>query len=64
MKKALLLDSANADIWYNMAIAYYHMQQYDSAKYALLKTLQYKPDSTDATNAKKDLQALSEMKIQ
>jgi len=64
MRKALLLDSANADIWYNMAIAYYHMQQYDSAKYALLKTLQYKPDSTDATNAKKDLQALSEMKIQ
>jgi len=62
IKKALLIDSANADIWYNLAIAYYHTQQYDSARFALLKTLQHKPDSTDAINARKDLQELSQMK--
>jgi tetratricopeptide (TPR) repeat protein len=62
MKKALQIDSENADIWYNMGIAYYHIQEYDSARYAFTKTLQYKPDSMDEINARKDLQALMQMK--
>jgi len=62
MKKALLLDSTNESIWYDLGIAYYHLQQYDSEKYALLKTLQLKPDSFDAVGAKKYLQELEQMK--
>ncbi len=62
MRKAIMLDSANASIWYNMAIAYYQEHEYDSARYAFTKTLQNKPDSMEATNAKKDLQDLSQMK--
>lgn len=62
MKKALLIDSANADIWYNLGIAYYHTHQYDSSRYAFIKTLQNKPDSMDETNARKDLEALEKMK--
>jgi protein O-mannosyl-transferase len=62
IKKALLLDSVNAGIWYNLGIAYYQIQNYDSAKYAFTKTLQNKPDSMDESNAKKDLKDLSHMK--
>ncbi len=59
MKKALTQDSANADAWYNMGIAYNSLQQYDSARYAWMKTLQYRSNDTDAM---KHLQALSQIK--
>jgi len=55
MKKALLYDSANSNIWYNIGGAYFTIQRYDSAKYAWLKALQYKPDNVDAQHG---LQAL------
>ncbi len=58
MKKALLTDSINPDIWYNMGVAYSLIKQYDSAKFAWVKALQYKPDSIDAADAKKGLQDL------
>ncbi len=48
MRKALLHDSTNANIWYNMGGAYFTIQRYDSAKYAWMKTLQYQPDNADA----------------
>ncbi len=59
MKKALVYDSANSDIWYNIGGAYFTIQKYDSAKYAWTKALQYKPDNTDA---QRGLQALSQVK--
>jgi len=59
MKKALLHDSTNADIWYNIGGAYFTTQQYDSAKYAWMKTLQYKPDDADA---QRGLSALTSVK--
>jgi hypothetical protein len=59
MKKALKHDSMNADIWYNLGGAYFTIQQYDSAKYAWLKTLQYKPDNADA---QRGLQAINSVK--
>ncbi len=64
MRKALLIDSTNESIWYDLGIAYYHTQQYDSERYALMKTLQFKPDSFDAAGAKNYLQELSQMKKQ
>lgn len=57
MKKALLHDSTNADIWYNMGGAYFTIHLYDSARYAWLKALQYKPGDEDA---KRGLQALQQ----
>jgi protein O-mannosyl-transferase len=59
MKKALLHDSANSDIWYNIGGAYFTIQKYDSARYAWIKALQYRPDNMDA---RKGLQALSQVK--
>ncbi len=56
MRKALFADSANSDIWYNIGGAYFTLQKYDSARYAWLKALQYKPDNV---NAQRGLQALS-----
>lgn len=61
MKKALRHDSTDADIWYNVGGAYFTIRQYDSAKYAWLKALQYKPDDADA---KRGLSALSSVKTQ
>ncbi len=62
MKKALLIDSNNADIWYNLGVAYYRMQLYDSTQYAWLKTLQDKPTINDETNAERGLEALAQRK--
>jgi protein O-mannosyl-transferase len=59
MRQALLHDSSNADIWYNIGGAYFTMREYDSAKYAWIKTLQYKPDNADA---KSGLAALASVK--
>jgi protein O-mannosyl-transferase len=59
MKKALMHDSTNADIWYNLGGAYFTMRQYDAAGYAWMRTLQYKPDNADA---KKGLSALASVK--
>jgi len=59
MQKALIHDSANSDIWYNLGGAYFTIQRYDSAKYAWTKALQYKPDNTDA---QRGMQALSQIK--
>ncbi len=59
MKKALIQDSANSDIWYNIGGAYFTIQKYDSAKYAWTKALHYKPDNADA---KRGLEALSQVK--
>lgn len=56
MKKSLFADSANSDIWYNIGGAYFTIHKYDSARYAWLKALQYKPDNADA---KRGLEALS-----
>ena len=61
MNKALLHDSTNADIWYNEGGAYFTMGQYDSARYAWMKTLQYQPDNA---NAKRGLDALGSVKQQ
>jgi protein O-mannosyl-transferase len=55
LEKALLHDSANSDIWYNLGGAYFTLKEYDSAKYAWTKALQYKPDNADA---KRGLSAL------
>lgn len=57
MRKALFDDSTNADIWYNIGGAYFTLHKYDSARYAWLKALQYKPDDV---NAQRGLQALSQ----
>jgi protein O-mannosyl-transferase len=59
MNKALIYDSANSDIWYNIGGAYFTIQKYDSAKYAWLKALQYKPGNIDA---QRGLQALQQSK--
>jgi protein O-mannosyl-transferase len=59
MRKALRHDSTNGDIWYNIGGAYFTMQQYDSAQYAWMKTLQYQPENADA---KRGLSALSPVK--
>jgi len=59
MKKALFHDSTNSDIWYNIGGAYFTIQRYDSARYAWMKALQYKPDNEDA---KRGLQALPQNK--
>jgi len=48
LKKALAYDSANSDIWYNIGGAYFTEQLYDSARYAWLRALQYKPGNADA----------------
>lgn len=61
MKKALLWDADNSDIWYNIGGAYFTIQKYDSAKYAWTKAVQLKPDNEDA---KRGLQALSQSKPQ
>jgi cytochrome c-type biogenesis protein CcmH/NrfG len=61
MKKALMHDSTNANIWYNIGGAYFTIQQYDSARYAWLKTLQYQPDNADA---KRGLSAITSVKQQ
>jgi tetratricopeptide (TPR) repeat protein len=53
------IDSTYAQIWYNIGGAYFTMQRYDSAKYAWLKTLEYKPDNEDA---KRGLQAFQQNK--
>lgn len=55
MRKALQHDSANSDIWYNMGGAFFTIKEYDSAKYAWSKALQYNPANMDA---KRGLQAL------
>ncbi len=55
LKNALLYDSANSDIWYNLGGAYFTVQRYDSARYAWLKAVQYKPDNEQA---KRGLSAL------
>jgi hypothetical protein len=62
MKRALTLDSTNAEVWFDMAMAYYRIQQYDSEKYALIKTLQNNPSNIVETNAKNDLEDLSHIK--
>jgi protein O-mannosyl-transferase len=59
MRKALLHDSTNADIWYNIGGAYFTIQQYDSARYAWMKTLQYQPGNADA---KRGLSAIASVK--
>lgn len=59
MKKALLHDSTNTDIWYNIGGAYFTLQKYDSAKYAWTKAIQYKPDNADA---QRGLSALTPIK--
>jgi protein O-mannosyl-transferase len=64
MEKALPFDSTNSDIWYNLGVAFYQIQEYDSAQYAWVKTLQYQSDSTDVSNAKRGLQQLSQMRQQ
>lgn len=64
MKKALLHDSTNSDIWYNIAVSYNYLQQYDSERYACMKTLQHNPDSLDAEGAKTYLQQLGQMEKQ
>lgn len=61
MRKALLHDSANANIWYNLGGAYFTVHQYNSARYAWMKTLQYQPDNADA---KRGLSAISAIQQQ
>ncbi len=64
MRKALIIDSTNESIWYDLGVAYYHVQRYDSERYAMMQTLRNKPDSFDAAGAKKYLQELEQMKRQ
>lgn len=61
LKKALVHDSTNANIWYNLGGAYFTIQQYDSANYAWQKTLQYQPSNADA---RRGLAALASVKKQ
>ncbi len=63
IRKAILNDSTNANKWYNLGIAYFRAQEYDSARYTFIKTLESKPNATDEANAKSGLQALEEMKV-
>jgi protein O-mannosyl-transferase len=53
------IDSTYAQIWYNIGGAYFTKQQYDSARYAWMKALQYKPGDEDA---KRGLSALQQNK--
>jgi protein O-mannosyl-transferase len=48
VRKGISEDSTIPDLWYILAGAYYHLQQFDSAEYALMKASEYKTDSTDA----------------
>jgi len=48
MKKGLLYDPKDANIWYNIGGAYFTIGQYDSARAAWTKTLQLKPNYKDA----------------
>lgn len=61
MNKALLHDSTDSNIWYNIGGAYFTIQQYDSARYAWLKTLHYQPGNADA---QKGLSAIASLKQQ
>ncbi len=58
-RKALLIDSTNGAMWDNIGGAYFTVKQYDSARYAWMKALQYQPGNSDA---KSGLQALSQIK--
>jgi len=59
MKKALAYDSTNSDIWYNIGGAYFTIQKYDSARYAWMTALHYKPDNADA---QRGIQALAQVR--
>ena len=59
IKKGISEDSTIADLWYNLGGAYFSIHQYDSARYAWIKTLQLKPEQTIANNAQNGLNAIS-----
>jgi tetratricopeptide (TPR) repeat protein len=48
IKKGLDFDPNNPNIWYNLGGAYFTFHNYDSARIAWTRTLQLKPDYTDA----------------
>ncbi len=55
LKKGLMADNTNPDLWYNIGGAYFTIKQWDSARYAWNAALQLKPDYD---LAKKGLAAL------
>ncbi len=58
IRKGLSEDSTNADLWYNIGVAYANTQQFDYAQYAWTKTLELKPDSNTVKNATAALNSL------
>lgn len=58
MRKGISEDSTNAELWYNIGVAYANTQRFDSARYAWLKTLQLNPDTGIAKNAQGALNSL------
>jgi tetratricopeptide (TPR) repeat protein len=55
LKKGLMADNTNPDLWYNIGGAYFTIKQWDSARYAWNAAIQLKPDYE---LAKKGLAAL------
>ncbi|HXP52671.1 MAG TPA: hypothetical protein VN922_22140, partial [Bacteroidia bacterium] len=48
LKKGLIADNTNPDLWYNIGGAYFTVHQWDSARYAWNVALQLKPDYPQA----------------
>ncbi len=48
LEKAIAIDSLNADYWYNLGGANFTVKDYEKARYAWMKTLQLKPDFSEA----------------
>jgi protein O-mannosyl-transferase len=58
LRKGISEDTTNAELWFNLGIAYANSQRFDSARYAWLKTLELKPDTGLANNARGALNTL------
>lgn len=59
IKKGISEDSTIAELWYNLGGAYFSIHQYDSARYAWIRTIQLQPDSSIANSTRSGLKALS-----
>ncbi|HTB30455.1 MAG TPA: tetratricopeptide repeat protein [Bacteroidia bacterium] len=58
IRKGLSEDSTNAELWYNLGVAYANSGRFDSAKYSWTRTLELKPDTGIANNARGALNSL------